>query len=123
LIKLGSAHAGRGHSPFDQLDVGNLAAELGFAAGSDSFHVFVFGRRSIASDGSANDFAASTAYLKPFYDQLADAPRLFDLRGLRPWASARRESAPELHALIFRFDALLLFPALHAAEELVALPD
>lgn len=122
LIKIGSAHAGRGYSPFDQLDVGNLAAELGFAQGHDSFHVYVFARRSVAADGSTKDFADGTPELRPFYDQLGDTPRVFDLRPLRAWASAHAERDPELHTLAFRYDAVLLLPELHAAEDLVPLP-
>ncbi len=122
LIKLGGAHAGRGYSPYDQLDVGNLAAELAFASGSDSFHLSVFARHSTRA-GTRRDFAEGSAHLAPFYAQLEDQPCVFDLRPLRPWASARRESSPTLHSLVFRFDALLLFPDFHGAEALYTLPE
>ena len=123
LIKLGSAHAGRGYSPYDQLDVGNLAAELAFASGSDSFHLYVLARRSLRPDGSSTDFMQSSPELGPFYDRGGAEPLLFDLRELRAWASARRESDAALHSVVFRFDALLLLPEFHAAEELVPMPD
>ncbi len=47
---------------------------------------------------------------------------VFDLRELRVWASTRRVSDPVLHSLIFRFDAVLLLPAFHPAEDLIQMP-
>lgn len=121
LMKFGSAHMGRGHSPFDQLDLGNQAAELAFAGGSDSFHLYVFARMSVQADGSERDFAESTPYLKPVYDLLPSGGGVVDLRGLRPFCNSDsvREAMPELCELVRRFDATLILPQFHASTEIV----
>ena len=74
IYKFGAAHTGRGYSPYHQLDLGNQAAELAFAAGGESFHLFVFGRyfRAMALDrmSSRSTRVPSTASSVP------TAPRL-----------------------------------------------
>ncbi len=126
LLKFGAAHAGRGYSPFDQLDIGNHAAEAAVARGGDSFHVFVFGKKSVAADGAERDLidpASPTARLLAALPE-DGADSVIDLRALRPALSnktARREQA-ELHALVFRFDALVLLAELRASTPLIPLP-
>ncbi|MCR9244766.1 MAG: hypothetical protein NXI31_07025 [bacterium] len=125
VLKFGAAHAGRGYSPFDQLDVGNHAAEAAVARGGDSFHVFVFARRSISKDGTKKDFVADADGLAPFYAaQGGDEGCVFDLRALRPIMSRDNVEAkyPAAHGLVFRFDALVLLPELHASTSMLPLP-
>lgn len=118
LIKLGAVHSGRGFSPMDQLDVGNHAAELAAARGFESFHVYVFARRS--TDGK--DWSAEPG-LRPFLEvQREREARVFDLRPLRPFLSARARDPDfaAVHELCRRYDALVLFAELHAATDVTA---
>lgn len=121
LMKFGSAHMGRGHSPFDQLDLGNQAAELAFARGGDSFHLYVFARKSVQADGSERNFAESTPYMEPLYELLPPGGGVVDLRALRPFCNSDRvkETMPELCDLVRRFDAALILPAFHPSTEIV----
>lgn len=124
LLKFGSAHMGRGYSPFHQLDLGNQAAELSVARGGDSYHLLVLARRSVRGDQSS-DWAEQSPYLARL-----DAHRpegawgLFDLAAMRPFfaVKANREAHPDLAETVFRFDALLLAPVFHAADALTPLP-
>jgi len=134
IYKFGSAHMGRGFSPFDQLDLGNQAAEIAALRGGDSFHVYVFARRSVSGDGSTRDFAEGSPHLQPLYEVMDErlgasegdgdgdgAVRgiAFDMRTLRPFLSSRRnrEAFADLHELARRYDAVVLFPTFHAAKE------
>src|SRR5262249_28458018 len=117
---LGSVHAGRGFSPMDQLDIGDLAAGLAAERGQDSFHVYVFARRG--ADGK--DWS-SEASLRPFLDALKPGEAgVFDARPLRSFLSARAESPAfaELHELCRRYDAIVLFAELHAATDVSPAP-
>lgn len=123
LIKLGSAHAGRGFSPFDQLDIGNQAAELGFVRGSDSFNVYVYARKSVQADGASRDLTADAEQFAPLFEPTNEERAIvIDLRPLRPWLEARQTAMPELHREALRFDAAVILPAFHAAEQLVPMP-
>lgn len=124
LMKFGAAHTGRGYSPFDQLDLGNQAAELAFAAGLDSFHLVVFAPVSIGADGSENNLRAMADYMEPLFVAMGDDPAVFDLRPLRAHCSRRsvKAAAPEMHAAVFRYDAVLLLPAFHRSTELHPMP-
>ncbi len=121
LFKFGSAHMHRGYSPYNQLDLGNAAAELSFAAGSDSFHLMVFAQRSVGADDSVREYLEGSPHLAAFFAAAGEDISVFDLRALRRLLAstkARKEQA-ELHALVFGFDALLLFPDFDAATDLV----
>lgn len=120
LMKFGSAHMGRGYSPFDQLDLGNIAAELAFADGSDSFHLQVFAKQSVQSDGTVKDFTASPE-LAPLYAEVPDTGGVLDLRALRPYCNSKRVKSdmPELCALVRRFDAILVLPSFTRSTEIV----
>lgn len=125
VLKFGSVHMGRGYSPMAQLDLGNFAAEVSVARGGRSFHLNVFARRAVAVDGSVTDFEATTPWLAPFYEALEGDAAVFDLRPLRPLLSAPSAQAlnPELHDLVFRFDALLLVAEFDATTPLIPMPQ
>jgi hypothetical protein len=121
LFKFGAAHMYRGYSPYNQLDLGNAAAEMAFAGGSDSFHLMVFAQRSIGADDSGREFVEGSPHFKPFYEVAGEDIAVYDLRPLRRLLAsdrARKDQAA-LHQLVFGFDALLLFPDFDAATELV----
>ena len=125
LFKFGSAHMGRGYSPFHQLDVGNAAAELAVARGSESFHLNVLTLRSQADDGSMTDWSANVPYLQRFAKAMpAGQPAVFDLRPLRGYfaVESNRAADPELAELVFRFDALGLMPEFTDATPMIPLP-
>ena len=125
LMKFGSAHMGRGYSPFDQLDLGNQAAELSFARGGDSFHLLVAAAEMVTPDGSRVPTSEGGGYLTPLLPHRAgDGWTVFDLRPLRPYLSAKsvREKYPELTRIAFAFDALAVAPAFHPADAMVPLP-
>ncbi|MCA8951852.1 MAG: hypothetical protein KDE27_20245, partial [Planctomycetes bacterium] len=125
LLKFGSAHGGRGYSPFDQLDIGNHVAEIAVARGGDSFHVYVLARRSVDRDGVAKEMADGVESLRPFCAALpAGEGGVFDLVALRPLLSRDEIEAAHhaVHDFVFRYDALVLLPELHESEPLFALP-
>jgi hypothetical protein len=119
LMKFGSIHMGRGYSPLNQLDLGNQAAELGFAAGSDSFHLRVAGLGRRGLDGSFSDYTARQPPLELLKHRMpSEGWLVVDLRAFRPYfhADSRREAQPEIAAMVFRFDAIAVAPELHEAE-------
>lgn len=125
VFKLGSAHAGRGFSPYDQLDVGNLAAELAVLRGGGSFHVYVMAGGAVGSDGDRRDYLKDAPHLAPLIEAMPEGEAaIFDMRPLRPLLSSTRyrEAFPELHDLARRFDAVLLFQTFRDADPLVPLP-
>ncbi len=124
LFKFGSAHMGRGYSPFHQLDLGNAAAELAVARLSDSFHLNVVALASVR-DGEEKDWTADSPYLGRFAAAMEDGSwGVFDLRPLRPFfaSSKNREAHPELAELVYRFDALAVAPKFHEVEAMIPLP-
>ncbi|HNO79654.1 MAG TPA: hypothetical protein PKN33_16525 [Phycisphaerae bacterium] len=125
LLKIGSAHAGRGYSPFDQLDVGNHAAEMAFARGGKSLHVLVLARKLIESDGKATDLVSETSPIRHFSQPGNESEsQLFHLAELRSiLAESKTKTAyPELSNLAFRYDFLLVLPEFHPSEPLVSIP-
>ncbi|ANM29344.1 hypothetical protein ABI59_06665 [Acidobacteria bacterium Mor1] len=124
LFKFGSAHMGRGYSPFHQLDLGNAAAELAVARLSDSFHLDVTALASVRN-GEERDWTAESPYLARFAAAMGEnAWGVFDLRPLRPFFAAgkNREAHPELAELVYRFDALAVAPKFHEVEAMIPLP-
>ncbi|HPF39777.1 MAG TPA: hypothetical protein P5081_17715 [Phycisphaerae bacterium] len=125
VIKIGGAHAGRGYSPFDQLDVGNHIAELAAARGGDSLHICVMARRSVDRDGKATEHDKASNPIRALLDAAPETGAcVFDLTALRPLLSQppARETHADLHDLAFRFDAILLLPEFHEAESLIPMP-
>ncbi len=124
LFRFGSAHMGRGLSPFDQYDLGNMASELAVASGSDSLHVFVFARGSVQPDGSTKSYAQQSPHLAPLLDLAGEGGVVVDLRPLRPLLSTKqaKKRMPAVHAFVFRFDAAVVFPTFHPSTALVPMP-
>ncbi len=106
VLKFGAMHGGRGYSPLNQLDVGNLAAELAASQGRDSLHLYV----------TSQAFAKSM--IKTSNE---DSWLVFDLRALRPWfhRDQNRAASPALGTLVFRYDIAVVAPEFHPAEPLV----
>lgn len=125
LIKLGSAHAGRGYSPFDQLDVGNHAAEMAIARGGKSLHLLVLAKKSYDAEGNATDQTTAESPLHHFVqpDDNSEA-KLIHLTKLRPILaiSNAKTAHPDLHDIVFRYDFLLTLPEFHPSESLVPMP-
>lgn len=123
LIKMGSAHAGRGRSPFHQHDVGNLAQELAAISRSESFHVTVLAASSIDAEGKVRRW--DEPHLAPFVEHVGDdGPRVFDLGALRPLLTQARslpEDLAETLEMALRYDALVAFPRFHPSEMVVDL--
>ena len=125
LFKFGSVHMGRGYSPMYQLDLGNAAAELAAARGSESFHVNVSTLTSVGADGERKDWAEESPELALFGRHMTEGQwGVFDLRGLRPYFTSdrRRQAQPELADLVFRFDVLAVAPEFHAATPMLDMP-
>lgn len=126
LIKLGSNHAGRGRTPMYVHDLGNLVAELAFAAGGDSFHVMVEAVEAIGPDGAVARSHERLPSLAPAFDLVGDRPAAFDLAPLRPLLTQRGGKSAELDALqdvALRYDALVLFPRVHPSRPIEPVAD
>ncbi|MEW6747027.1 MAG: hypothetical protein AB1486_30185 [Planctomycetota bacterium] len=120
LFRFGAAHVGRGYNVENQLDVGNLAAELAAANGRDSLHVHVM---------SAEYLPHFPDEEKPFLDEHPDLAVCFaqaygsawvvlDLRSLRPLFHAEKDLAKghqELCSFVWQHDLAIIVPAFHAA--------
>ena len=118
LIKMGAIHAGRGRTPLHVYDLGNLASELAFAAGGESFHVLVLAAADVGADGTVTSGRTQSPHLAPFFDLGADDHAVvFDLRPLRPLLAQRRPMT-DLgdFEVAFRYDAIVLFPQFHASK-------
>lgn len=120
LIKLGGDHTARGYAANHQLDVGNLASELGLARGGGSFHVFVCARQL---KGWPDHWADDTKHLAPLFEQATgDDPVVFDVRPLRPILARQTKRDEKLFQDVLRYDAIVVFPTFHASQPLVPMP-
>lgn len=122
LVKVGAMHGGRGYTPLNQLDVGNLVAAMADLRGGESLHLFTVAPAVRQADGSVDDLSSRIEYLRPLLDRADDGPwTVFDLRPLRPFfhSGDHREAHPELADLAFRYDVVVLGGELHAARDLV----
>lgn len=122
LLKFGSVHMGRGYSPLNQLDLGNQAAELGFARGRESFHLTIMAGTYETRTG--RDVAAldQAPYLAPLLDVLdEDEWVVIDLSALRPYLHRRqnRQRHQDLTQLVFRYDAAIVGRRLRPSADLV----
>jgi hypothetical protein len=126
VIKMGSVHAGRGRSPMHVYDIGNFAAELAFACGSDSFHVLVLATGSVQEDGTFASWRDRAPHLAPVFDlALDDQAVVFDLSRLRPLLTqhaAKSRELEDLQEVVLRYDALVLYPQFHPSSAIVAAP-
>jgi hypothetical protein len=109
LVKMGSAHLGRGQSPFGPFTVGMLLSDLALANGGRSVHLIV-----LAHNAPADSSAPSLWGWKALRPLAVAAPTtgltLFDLAPLRPFLYAGRLGAVEadLRRIIYGYDFALL---------------
>jgi hypothetical protein len=129
LFRLGAFHAGRGLSPINQFDIGNLASELAASNGSESLHILVVMRgghvnkwlpflADTASRNSTYDAHSELAQIgaAPFIDHTAgDAWNVFDMTPLRHSAAARKAGGTLFERLVFAYDYVVVVPEGHAA--------
>lgn len=130
LFKLGANHMGRGISPIQQFDLGNLASELAESTGSHSYHVLV-----IAAAGSVNRWLpfipdpspkqspydahgeVDSLGAGPFIDNaFKDSWTYFDLAPLRHQPDARKAGGAAFAELAFQYDAVVVINEGHAAH-------
>ncbi len=120
VFKFGSVHMGRGHSPLNQLDLGNMAAEVAAAQGRDSLHMRVFARTRVMPDGTEQD--QTQEHLAACFDLASpDHWVVIDVRPLRPhFHNDRNRAANEQMAtFVFRYDLVVIAPTFHAATDMV----
>lgn len=129
LFKLGAYHAGRGLTPTQQFDIGNLASELAESNGGRSFHVLV-----LMNGGEVNrhfPFSKDSTDERTAYDAkeelktlgiealLAVAPVddavVIDLASLRA-DGPRMPAGNPINRLIYNYDAVVLVSKGHAAS-------
>jgi hypothetical protein len=118
ILKFGSMHTGRGYSALNQLDLGNHAAELGYAAGGGSLHLYLTCVEQRQNDGSVTAFLEQVPHLEPLYANVgAEGWTVVDLRALRPYFHERERD--ELADVVWRHDLLLLQLQFQQATALV----
>lgn len=129
LFRLGAFHAGRGLSPINQFDIGNLATELAASNGSESLHILVLVRGGhvnkwlpfLADTNSRNSPYDAHGELKqigaaPFLDHtVGDAWNVFDMTPLRHAAAARKAGGTLFERLVFAYDYVVVVPEGHPA--------
>jgi hypothetical protein len=126
LLKFGAFHGYRGLNPAHGSGIGNYVGELAESLGAQSLHIYVLpvkGRQPIyprvgqPAQLAAFNFAdqAGWRYLQPIFGNLLQQGwTLFDLRALRHDVAgppgARVAIDPDLTALIFGYDILIVVP-------------
>lgn len=129
MVRIGAYHAGRGLSPINQYDIGNLTSELAASHGQASVHILV-----LAAGGSVNkwlpfvaDKAVSASpynakeelasvHAVPFLDHAyKDQWSIFDLQKFRSEGAARKEGGEGFRQLVFGYDYVVVVPEGHAA--------
>jgi hypothetical protein len=109
LIKMGSAHLGRGQSPFGPFTVGNLVSDLATVNASRSFHIAV-----LAHNGVADTLAPGLwkwADLRPLAEvSPSEGLTVIDLRPLRPFLYSGKlgNIGVDLRRIIYGYDAVML---------------
>jgi hypothetical protein len=118
LVKMGTAHLGRGQSPFSPFALGNFLGE--FATENGARYVNII---ALAHNPAADTLAPSLwrwADLRPLAAAApVDRYTLVDLRPLRAYAHARRLGTllPDLRRTIFAYDFALLMGGARPATE------
>lgn len=123
LMKFGSYHMGRGRSPANQFDLGNLAMQLATYRGGSSLHVFATALGMRRADGGFADWARDEPVWRIIREQVD--PRqpwtVFDLRPLRPYfhLAANQQGNEQLANTVWNYDLVAIAPEFHPAEALV----
>lgn len=125
FMKFGSYHMGRGLSPANQYDLGNLAQELAVVRGGRSLHVqaVAVGRRG--EDGSFDRWLEPDSEWGPILEQMTEGPwTVFDLRPLRAWfhSPRNRRANPELAEMVFHYDVVVLAPEFTGSTPMGEMP-
>lgn len=123
LMKFGSYHMGRGRSPANQYDLGNLAMQLATYRGGESLHLFATAREYRGADGTTTAMGPD----EPAWDLLRrqvdqDQPwTVFDLRPLRPYfhRAANRRGNEGTANWVWNYDVVAMAPAFSPASPLV----
>ncbi len=118
LIKMGSAHLGRGQSPFGPFAFGGFLSELAAANGLGFVNVLVLAHNPPTDSIRPNLWKWPD--MRPL--AVAAAPEqitLFDLRPLRDYLYAGRLGAagPDLRRMIYGYDFAVLIGGAHDATE------
>lgn len=125
LLKFGRYHTGRGLSPVNQLDLGNLTHQLAFVRGGRSLHVWVTALAQRRADGSLADQATPGSALELLAPHVGEGPwTVFDARALRSWfhSGPNREAHPALADAVFQHDLILVTPEFTRSPSLVLEP-
>ena len=128
LFRIGAFHAGRGLSPINQFDVGNLASELAICNGSESLHILVivrgghvnkwlpFLKDTVARNSSyeARGELAQVGAVPLLEHSVAGAWSVFDMTPLRH-SEARKAGGKVFEHLVFAYDYVVVAPEGHPA--------
>jgi hypothetical protein len=128
IFKFGANHMTRGRNMTEVFDLGNLAAEIAAAEGSQAYHLMVvggagtehaiFNPMALTYEPAPVELAVEEA-MKPLFDQaLPEGWTLIDLRALRPLLSDARTTDPELMRMVHGYDGLLILSGSHASRPL-----
>lgn len=124
LMKFGSYHMGRGRSPANQFDLGNMALQLAAYRGGSSLHVFATALGMRAADGSFSSWIPD----EPLWHLLSERVdpeqpwTVFDLRALRPYfhEAGNREGNESSAEMVWNYDLVAVAPEFHPAQPLTA---
>jgi hypothetical protein len=126
VLKAGTFHMGKGHTPMHVLDLGNFANELAIAGGSASFHILVTAIGKVGPGGAFNAWTGQAPHLAPLFDLVeGDQPVVVDLRPLRAiltQSGQKTEAQEELQNTILAFDAAVIYPQFTQADGLYPMP-
>jgi hypothetical protein len=124
LLKFGGYHMGRGRSPANQFDLGNLAMQLATYRGGRSLHLFATALGMRGADGSFSDWGIDEPVWRLIREQVdPEQPwTVFDLRPLRPYfhRAANQQGNESIAGTVWNYDLVAIAPEFHPAEPLVA---
>ncbi|HMQ61393.1 MAG TPA: hypothetical protein PKE06_12045 [Flavilitoribacter sp.] len=132
MFKLGANHVYRGLNALNVPDIGNFISELAAQSGQTSFHLYTLGRKGTQngftpfsrSDDDKHQPYDAGQYLDKvdFSTVLKATPEtawsVIDLRPLRKalFNKTIKNVDPGLERIIYSYDAILVFPQVHASR-------
>jgi len=124
MVKLGANHTSYGRSPTSVPATGDFLREWGLANGLTVFNVHADCLGGEMRDVQSGNAVPCESYRMPEEGPMRSAlalegPMVVDLRPLRPYAPRWDFLDAETEALIFAYDAYVVFPDTTAAELLV----
>ena len=120
VVKMGSAHLGRGQSPFGPFTVGNFLSDLAQSNGRRSFHFLALAQNDKAD--STRPALWAWGALRPIADIVpTDETTIIDLRPLRPFLYSRRLGTvqADLSRFIYGYDAIVIIGGANNASETI----